>query len=196
MEKKQIQEKRMRGYFIESAKNLLKSEGLKSISVRHVADHAGYSYATLYNYFKDINELIFHCVDDFQKECAGFVKSKTRKAGNGKNKLKAITKAYIEYFIEYPGVFELFFLERMGNIGNKTETSQLIYNLLDSISEDQWNTCVREGLIDENNAKKLKDQLRYITVGLMIYYENRHQPEDYKEFIKMVDEQIDGVLDF
>jgi AcrR family transcriptional regulator len=69
MKNKEIQEQRMRGYFIQATKNILKGEGLKSISVRNIADQAGYSYATLYNYFKDVNELIFLCVNDFQEEC-------------------------------------------------------------------------------------------------------------------------------
>ena len=53
MEKKEIQEQRMRGYFIQATKEIIKGEGIKSVSVRNIADRAGYSYATLYNYFKD-----------------------------------------------------------------------------------------------------------------------------------------------
>ena len=55
MKNKIIQEQRIKGYVIQAAKEILKGEGLKSISVRNIADQAGYSYATLYNYFKDIN---------------------------------------------------------------------------------------------------------------------------------------------
>ena len=65
MKNKELQEKRMKGYFIQATKDILKGEGLKGISVRNIADQAGYSYATLYNYFKDINDLVFVCVNDF-----------------------------------------------------------------------------------------------------------------------------------
>ncbi len=43
MKNRQIQEERIKSYFLDSAKNLLKAEGLKSVSVRNVAYHAGYS---------------------------------------------------------------------------------------------------------------------------------------------------------
>ncbi|MBN2263533.1 MAG: TetR/AcrR family transcriptional regulator, partial [Prolixibacteraceae bacterium] len=66
MKNKQIQEERMKGYFVQAAKDILKSEGIKAISVRNIADRAGYSYTTLYNYFKDVNDLVFECVNDFQ----------------------------------------------------------------------------------------------------------------------------------
>ena len=55
----------MRGYFIQAAKEILKGEGLESMSVRNIADQAGYSYATLYNYFKDVKDLILECIKDF-----------------------------------------------------------------------------------------------------------------------------------
>ena len=41
MQKKEIQEQRIKGYFIEAAKEMLKGEGLKSISVRNIAERAG-----------------------------------------------------------------------------------------------------------------------------------------------------------
>ena len=53
MERKKIQEERIRGYFIQATKEILKGEGLSALSVRNIADRAGYSYATLYNYFKE-----------------------------------------------------------------------------------------------------------------------------------------------
>ena len=56
MRNRQIQEERIKTYFLDSAKNLLRAEGLKGVSVRNVAYRAGYSYATLYNYFKDIEK--------------------------------------------------------------------------------------------------------------------------------------------
>ena len=49
-----IQEERIRKYFIDAAKELIRGEGLSVVTARNVAERAGYSYATLYNYFKDI----------------------------------------------------------------------------------------------------------------------------------------------
>ena len=49
---KDIQTERLLRYFLDAAKNIIKSEGLDALTVRSVADKAGYSYGTLYNYYK------------------------------------------------------------------------------------------------------------------------------------------------
>ena len=195
MDKKQIQEERMKGYFIESAKNLLKGEGLRSISVRHVADHAGYSYATLYNYFKDLNELIFICVGDFQQEAEEFIARKTEKTAPGKERIQAIAQAYIDYFIEYPGVYELFFLERMRDFNSKKEISELIYTFLDRLCADDWAEAVKQGVYTEERTELLKAQLRFSLAGMLLYYENRLQPDNYEAFVKQARQQIEAILE-
>ena len=133
MERKKIQEQRMKGYFIEATKEILKGEGLKCVSVRNIADKAGYSYATLYNYFKDVKELIFECVKDFQDECEELVKNETKKCPRGKDKIKAIIKSYMKYFVQYPGIFELFFLEKISDFGSKQPTIELIRTFLERL---------------------------------------------------------------
>ena len=42
MNNKEIQEQRMKGYFMQATKELLKGEGLKSINVRSIAAQAGF----------------------------------------------------------------------------------------------------------------------------------------------------------
>jgi len=194
MNRKEIQERRMKGYFINATKELLKSEGLSAVSVRSVADRAGYSYATLYNYFKDLNDLIFECVRDFQAECETAVKSKIKKNKQGKDWIKATVLAYVEYFTEYSGVFELFFLERMGNIGNKQSISELIFVFLDRLCEPHWEYCIAQDLYDRVSAEKKKQQLRFCVMGMLLFYQNRFQPENYNEFIGLLNNQVDEII--
>ena len=196
MNNKEIQEQRMKGYFIESAKNLLRGEGLKSISVRHVADHAGYSYATLYNYFKDLNELIFICVEDFQKEAAEFIERKSADAPRGIGKLNAIARAYAEYFIEYPGVFELFFVEKMtdSKSESKCRVSELIHTFLDRLCEKEWDHCVESGVFTRRHADIRKQTLNNAVTGMLLFYERRTQPANYEDFIASVKEQTAAIL--
>jgi AcrR family transcriptional regulator len=194
MDKKEIQEQRMKGYFIDAAKELLKGEGLSAISVRSVADKAGYSYATLYNYFKDLNDLIFECVRDFQAECETIVKRKIKKSEQGKDKIRATILACIEYFTEYSGVFELFFLERMGNIGNKQSTSELIYTFLDRLCEPHWEYCIAQNICDRESAEKKKQQLRFCVMGMLLFYQNRFQPGNYNEFMGLLNFQVKDII--
>jgi AcrR family transcriptional regulator len=194
MEKKEIQEQRTKGYFVQATKELLKGEGLKSISVRNIAERAGYSYATLYNYFKDVKDLIFECVKDFQDECEAYVKQETKICMNGPEKIKGITKAYVKFFVQYPGIFELFYLERMSSIESKQHTSELICSFPDRLCEQEWNACIKQKLLTTEDAEIIKTELNYLVSGLLLHYLNRRIPSSYNEFIKTMELQITNVL--
>ena len=194
MKNKEIQEKRMKEYFIQATKDILKGEGIAGISVRNIADQAGYSYTTLYNYFKDVNDLVFLCVNDFQEECKLFVANQTKKSPKGLDKLKASIKSYINYFVEYPGIFDLFYLAKVGDFGNKQATINLISNSLDGICEAEWNYCIQHNLLQNEKIEVTKSQLKYAVVGLLLLYLNRRTPDSYSEFVSLANIQIDSLV--
>jgi AcrR family transcriptional regulator len=194
MEKKKIQEQRMKGYFIQATKEILKGEGLKCLSVRNIADKAGYSYATMYNYFKDVKELIFECVKDFQDECEEIVRNETKKSPRGKNKIKAIIKSYMKFFVQYPGIFELFFLEKISDIGSKQPTIELIRTFLDRLCSDEWNYCISQEAVTTEEAELVKIEINYVVTGMLLFYNNRIYPNSYKKFRDLTDIQINRIF--
>jgi len=194
MGNKEIQEQRMKGYFIQATKDILKGEGLRSISVRNIAERAGYSYATLYNYFKDAKDLIFECVVDFQEECEEFVKNETKKDPSGLGKIKAIAKAYIKYFIQYPGIFELFFIEKTTELAHKQPTIKMIHSFLDKLSEKEWEEIIKKKTVKAEDAAVMKDAVHHTVIGLLLFYINRRQPATYKEFSNLVETQLNFIL--
>jgi len=194
MDNKEIQEQRMRGYFIQATKVILKSEGMQNVSVRNIAQQAGYSYATLYNYFKDIKDLIFLCVKDFQDECIEYVTAKTNSNQHGFEKIEAIASAYINYFLQYPGIFELFFIEKATEIVNKQPTVELICSFFDTLCATEWEYCMEVLHTNTDDIETAKNQLRYIIVGLLLFYLNRRYPADYTDFIAHSHRTINSVL--
>ena len=194
MIKKEIQEQRIRGYFIEATKELLKGEGLKSVSVRNIADRAGYSYATLYNHFNDAKDLIFVCVKDFQKECAEFVRNETAGSPRGIEKIKAIVNAYLKYFVQYPGIFELFFIEKVTDIANMQSTIETIYYLVDNMCSEEWTFCIAENIISAEEAEILKAEIRNNVAGALLFYINRRYPENYQDFLRLIQTQMNHIL--
>lgn len=192
---KKIQEERIRGYFIEAAKETLKGEGLKAVSVRTVSERAGYSFATLYNYFKDLNELIFICVKDFMEECETMIDESSAGMEPGSERLKKRMKTYIRYFTQYPGTFELFYVERMNDIGARQATAEMIYAFTDKIIEADIQKMKDDLSIDELKVDNIKLFLKNSITGLLLFYNNRVQPNNYKEFLKIADQQIAICLD-
>jgi len=65
---KEIQRKRILVYFIEATSKIIEDEGIENVTIRNVADIAGYNSATLYNYFEDLDHLIFFTSMKYLKE--------------------------------------------------------------------------------------------------------------------------------
>jgi len=195
MKNKQLQEDRMKGYFIQAAKEIIKSEGIKAISVRNIADRAGYSYTTLYNYFRDINDLVFECVNDFQTECLEFVQERTNSNTTGYEAIKSKAVAYVQYFLEYPGIFELFYLTSSGDLGYKQKTLDMIANSFSLICEPEWNYLLKNNTTLEPVIKNVRKQIEYTILGALLLYLNRQTPAQYNAFMQHIEEQIAYVLD-
>ncbi|MFO7369698.1 MAG: TetR/AcrR family transcriptional regulator, partial [Bacteroidales bacterium] len=150
--------------------------------------------ATLYNYFKDINELVFLCVSDFQVECSNFIAGQTEKSARGMEKISMIVMSYMKYFLEYPGIFDLFYLEKVGDFGNNQQIIDIIGRSLPEVCEAEWNYCIETKLITKERAELLNSRLTYIVVGLLLFYLNRRTPKDYQEFLDEAKKQVDEVL--
>lgn len=59
MTKKEIRYKRMIRHLTQTVWSIIDSEGMDAVTARKAADLAGYNVATLYNYFENLNHLIF-----------------------------------------------------------------------------------------------------------------------------------------
>lgn len=195
MVKNTIQEERMKSYFIEATKEILKGEGLRAVNVRSIAQKAGYSFATIYNYFKDAKDLVFECVKDFLSECEEYIKIETENVEHGKNKIKAISKAYIKYFIQYPATFELFFIEKPNNLAGKQATIQMIDDFFENICKNEWQYLIENEETNQKQAELKQAKLNYTILGMLLLYIHRKQPATYSEFQSEVDKQLNSILD-
>lgn len=63
--------KRIMSYFIHAAIELIEESGIESLSIRKVAERAGYNSATLYHYFSNLDELeliaCVSCLDEYMR---------------------------------------------------------------------------------------------------------------------------------
>ncbi len=196
MRNKRSQEKQMRGYFIEAAKQILKGKGIDSLSDRNIANQAGYSYDTFYNYFNDITDIINECINDFANECEEYILEHTKHLANGPEKLRATIKAYVSYFLDYPNVFDVFFLEKINQTERKFDASSLITSLLDKVCKSQWNFLISRNFITPQNAEKAISLIRYQIPGLLLFYLNRNIPKNNKSFLHLFNQQLNKIILF
>ena len=90
---------------INAAIEMIEKEGLKNFSTRNVAREIGYTIGTIYNIFRDMDELIlyvsFHALGELYKQL------KT------KRDLLSMAKAYIEFAYERHNLWSVLFEHRL-----------------------------------------------------------------------------------
>ncbi len=183
MTKNPIQEKRMKEYFLQSACEIIRAEGIRALNVRTVAERAGYSFATLYNYYSDFKELVYHCVVYFLGECEQFIKDSAARSKSDATASRKIAQAYINYFIQYPGTFELVFMERMSELNNDR-----IGELINNFMNNTWN----EEIMGTRSNKSLEvRELFNLLNGTLLMYFFRRTPGSYKEFVQKAEKVLE-----
>lgn len=190
MSNKALQGERKRRYFIEATKEILKGEGSKALSVRNIAERAGYSYATLYNYFKDQTELVSLSLLDFKDECRDSINTHIRQSKPGKEEIRSIVMGYVQYFVQYPGVFDLFYIEKLASKSVCDEVN----NFLDDLCAADWDYLIQEEDYDTKQVSEMRLCLTNAVIGLLISYLKRNTPSDYRTFITNVEVVIGSVL--
>ncbi|MGL1891750.1 MAG: TetR/AcrR family transcriptional regulator [Spirochaetaceae bacterium] len=93
---KSIQRARVKNYFIEAAIDIIKEDGLEKLTTKKIGDKAGYSYATIYNYFENYNELICICMIKLAEECTQYLSDRL----TGENILERCL-SFIEHMVEF-----------------------------------------------------------------------------------------------
>lgn len=185
MPKKAIQDERMRGFFIQAAGEIIRAEGISAVSSRHVAERAGYSYATLYNYFKDIKELVFCCMDGFLEECRNFIREGSLSPVPD---LGEISRLYAKFMIQYPGIFELLFLQKASEISTNIADFDKIDRFYASLTDRCWaDIKAFHSLNDEDVARARLTHASAIH-GLLMSYLNRRTAVTYESFMKMIND--------
>lgn len=116
MEKKKIQTKRKRSYFIEATKSLIEENGVEGLTVKKIAQRAGYATGTLYNYFDNLNVLLFNCILDYFEELYNELSNIQVVDGDYQNYLLTLMAVYTDYFTQKPEIYYLIYLKNLGPI--------------------------------------------------------------------------------
>ncbi|MBU1219646.1 TetR/AcrR family transcriptional regulator [Myxococcota bacterium] len=116
MSKQEARRLRTMGYFISACRELIENEGIKGVSARKVAEKAGYSYATIYSYFKDMDTLIAYVILEYLNESAQCVKKAMEGIDDPLTALLASVSAYASYYCKYPDRFSMVFTQHDFNL--------------------------------------------------------------------------------
>lgn len=151
-DKKTIQKRRMMGYFIEAASQIIEEEGIDGVTIRKVADIAGYNSATMYNYFENLDHLIFFAQLKHLKVYVAHLNDYIKNAKNALETYYLIWEFFCYHSFQEPLVYHTLFFKQFNQplYDMMKEYYALFPEELAEISEDVEPMVMNQDLYKRN----------------------------------------------
>lgn len=183
--RKQIQQARMWKYFLDASVDLIEEKGLQHITVREIADRAGFTSSTVYNYFQDLSHLKFFSVMRYTKPYINELPQYMEQGTNTVERWLYAWECFCKHSFQRPDIYSLLFIENLGKIPKQLmdQYYRIFANDLVNLSEDirliitQHNiarrsslyikTAVQEGFMYEEDIEYISDTTMLIWTGML-----------------------------
>ena len=186
-EKQTLKNQRVRAYFVQAAKKIILEEGVENVSVRKVADAAGYTFSTIYNYYGNQNELLQDVKADMIKDLVQHMAETRPSKVSDVEDIKKQNRLYVEYFIQNPNVFSFFYSYRLHPVQKEpAEVPDFSSQYLET-----YRGFAERGIIRESEIPVLAKTFIYSLHGLLALYFS-----DNGMTVQMLYEELDRVADF
>ncbi len=193
MDKKEIQRQRMMTYFIDAAKEIIQESGVKGVTARNVGDRAGYSYATIYNYFNDLNTLLSYCVFDFLEDCYKYMMNFKNDAVDPREQIIIYAEAYFRYFAQNPDMFKLIFVDDIG----KPPEEVLKNDMKPSVGmllRENITACAKQDYIATGDVELLQGLIGSALHGKLLFFMQGRSAEGLEAVIASIRREIEFLM--
>lgn len=113
---------RVKIHFAETAKKMILRDGVESVSVRKVAASAGYSFASLYNHFKSLDELLWYTRDIMILDIVQNIQYHNNDQVKNILGVKKVFRSFVEYFVKYPHIYRFFYFYHLNKEDKPNQT--------------------------------------------------------------------------
>jgi AcrR family transcriptional regulator len=191
MSNKELQKKRMIGYFKEAVNKIVDEEGIEGLTARKVGERSGYSYATIYNYFSDFKALIaLVCLDKLE----ALALEMTKEYNDPVEAIVESSKQYFEFFASNPDWFRLIFIEDLGNhpttiVGDNEKLS------VGELLMKQLITCADLGIIEPSSIMYYHGLIASSIHGKILFYVYQRQLADKIRITTQIEQEIRKLLE-
>lgn len=192
-DKKDYRRLRTRKYFLDAAKEIIMNEGSENVTVRKVADLAGYSYATLYHYFTDLNELMWEVRKDMINELVDSLGRKMPNTKDGIESFKEGFRVYISYYFENPNVFRFFYFYCINKPNKLTEEAEPEPDF-GAMWNEAFRGLVLEGRLRADDIEAAAKAIIYAIHGMIMLSISNNGDMTEENVYKDLDKIIDYIL--
>ncbi|MBM7624460.1 TetR/AcrR family transcriptional regulator [Sporohalobacter salinus] len=185
VEETNIKTKYILKIFIESTTKIIKKEGIKGVTIRKVADIAGYNSATIYNYFENCNQLISFAAMKFISNYIQALPNYFKQENSALENFLAVWECFCEYCFKDPQIYYAVFTEDIGD-----QSENLIKNYYSLFPEDlgdppeevmpmlmesnfvercriSIDPCIKKGYFSEEEAEEINEMIRLTYQGML-----------------------------
>jgi len=166
LDKKNIKQQRIESYFIDAAKELINKDGPYSVTVRKIADIAGYSYGTIYHYYKDLDDLMFNVKNNMINDIINIMDNEPNCKSDELENIKIFHRKFADYFLTNPNVYEFFYNYPIRKTG-KTPMDDIRF---DENRMKAYNSFVENGIIQPEDLPTVIKTIIYSMYGLLSLY--------------------------
>ncbi len=186
MMKKKIQKRRMMGYFIDATNQIIETEGIQAVTIRKVADIAGYNSATLYNYFQDLDHLLFFASMKYLKDYALSLPEYLKDSHNALDKFLRIWECFCFHSFSKPKIYYTIFFDKYRDSINDVikkyysifpeELGNQSTDVLPMLMENNiyirdmavLQKCAHEGFFKEDYLEDINEMILLIYQGMLL----------------------------
>jgi len=164
--KRDHKKQRIKQYFLEAAREIIVKEGVENVTVRKVADLAGYSYATIYNYFPDLNALLWDVKKLMIGDLLEYMQKNIPPAVKDTKGIKSLFETYIGYHFRNPHVFAFFYFHRLARPESGVEGTEAGPDFRTMWGET-FKCFVTEGILEEKDIEVMAKIFIYAIHGMI-----------------------------
>lgn len=185
MNNKELRKNRVMMYFINATEELIREYGIEELTLREVAKKAGYNSATLYNYFENLDHLIFFAAMKYTKDYTLALKTYLLDSKNAMDRFLKVWECFCDFSYDNPEIYNAIFFPKSDKdvkyyvkqyyeiYPNElieevdTTSTMLIKTDINERGMTIVSDCVDEGFIRLEDADKLNDMTLLIFEGML-----------------------------
>ncbi|TJX60765.1 TetR/AcrR family transcriptional regulator [Soehngenia saccharolytica] len=185
MRDKKSQKKNMMLKFINAAEEIIEESGFNGVKIRDVAKKAGFNSATLYNYFENLDHLLFYTAMRSLKDYALALRTYLVDAKNAMDMFLKVWECFCDFAYDKPEIYNAIFFPNLDKHFehyvdeyykffpedlvkfDENITTMLLKSDIKERGKTTVSLCVEEGFIREEDAEKLNDMTLLIFEGML-----------------------------
>ena len=113
MKDKNLQKKNMMLKFINAAEEIIEESGFNGVKIRDVAKKAGFNSATLYNYFENLDHLLFYTAMRSLKDYALALRTYLVDAKNAMDMFLKVWECFCDFAYDKPEIYNAIFFPNL-----------------------------------------------------------------------------------